>query len=104
MKKIPRKKSKSAASLPIRLAVQKLKTRFAPRKSQPKNEIVSKAHYPVRPISVQSPVNPHVFINPSVEFELPAQYGQNKLVLLVRDPWWVYAYWEVTDSKRREGD
>ena len=27
---------------------------------------------------------------------LPRRYGTTKLVLLVRDPWWLYAYWEVT--------
>jgi hypothetical protein len=29
---------------------------------------------------------------------LPMRYGEDKLVLLVRDPWWIYAYWEVTDK------
>lgn len=28
--------------------------------------------------------------------ELPAQYGEDKITLLVRDPQWVYAYWEIT--------
>jgi len=27
--------------------------------------------------------------------ELPAQYGVDKMVLLVRDPWWLYTYWEL---------
>jgi hypothetical protein len=27
--------------------------------------------------------------------ELPSGYGQDKMVLQVRDPWWVHAYWEV---------
>ncbi len=27
--------------------------------------------------------------------ELPTNYGDNKLVLMVRDPWWIFAYWEV---------
>ena len=35
-------------------------------------------------------------------FELPAAYGDNKLVLLVRDPWWLYAYWETTPERERE--
>jgi len=30
--------------------------------------------------------------------ELPSEYGQDKLVLLVRDPWWIYAYWELTSQ------
>ena len=27
--------------------------------------------------------------------ELPSQYGQDKLILQVRDPWWIHSYWEV---------
>ena len=27
--------------------------------------------------------------------ELPTNYGDNKLVLMVRDPWWIFAYWEI---------
>jgi len=30
--------------------------------------------------------------------ELPERYGEDRLVLLVRDPWWAYAWWEVTDA------
>lgn len=33
---------------------------------------------------------------------IPACYGENKLVLLVRDPWWLYAYWEVTKARQEE--
>jgi hypothetical protein len=39
---------------------------------------------------------------PSSGFSLPSQYGEDKAVLMVRDPWWLYAYWEVTP--RREGE
>jgi len=28
--------------------------------------------------------------------ELPWGYGQDKIVLQVRDPWWIHAYWEIT--------
>lgn len=31
---------------------------------------------------------------------LPDTYGDTKLVLLVRDPEWVYAYWEICDETR----
>jgi hypothetical protein len=27
--------------------------------------------------------------------ELPYQYDQDKIVLQVRDPWWIHAYWEL---------
>ncbi len=32
--------------------------------------------------------------------ELPGGYGEDKIVLQVRDPWWVHAYWEVTWETR----
>lgn len=31
---------------------------------------------------------------------LPEEYGISRLVLLVRDPWWVHAYWRLTTSDR----
>ncbi len=30
--------------------------------------------------------------------ELPPQYSKDTLVLQVRDPWWLFAYWEVTPA------
>lgn len=30
--------------------------------------------------------------------ELPSYYDQDKIVLLVRDPWWIYAYWQIKGS------
>ncbi len=30
--------------------------------------------------------------------ELPLGYGHDKIVLLVRDPWWLYSYWEVANE------
>ncbi|MFH1406984.1 MAG: DUF4912 domain-containing protein [Candidatus Omnitrophota bacterium] len=34
------------------------------------------------------------------EKELPEGYGDTKIILLVRDPWWLYAYWEITEEKK----
>jgi len=28
-------------------------------------------------------------------FSFPSGYGDHKIVLLIRDPWWIHAYWEV---------
>ena len=33
---------------------------------------------------------------------IPSRYGDNKIVLLVRDPWWIYTYWEVTPERENE--
>lgn len=34
--------------------------------------------------------------------ELPHGYGDNRIVLMVRDPYWAYTYWEITDNKKGE--
>lgn len=36
------------------------------------------------------------------EFDFPHAYGDNRIVLLVRDPHWLHAYWEITENKYRE--
>lgn len=36
------------------------------------------------------------------EETFPHNYGDTRIVLLVRDPRWVHAYWEVTESKYQE--
>jgi len=36
------------------------------------------------------------------DFQFPAGYGDNRIVLIVRDPWWVYAYWEITQDRDGE--
>ena len=36
---------------------------------------------------------------------LPENYGDNKIVVMVRDPWTIYTYWEINkeiESKVRE--
>jgi len=36
------------------------------------------------------------------EFRFPPGYGDNKIVLLVRDPWWAFTYWEIRKDKEDE--
>ena len=31
--------------------------------------------------------------------ELPSHYGETKVVLLVRDPYWLYSYWEIAPQR-----
>ncbi|MFA6431561.1 MAG: DUF4912 domain-containing protein [Candidatus Margulisiibacteriota bacterium] len=35
-------------------------------------------------------------------FEFPAGYGDNRIILLIRDPYWLYSYWEISDGRRNE--
>ena len=34
--------------------------------------------------------------------DLPRFYGEDKIVLLIKDPWWLFAYWEITAGRRKE--
>lgn len=36
------------------------------------------------------------------EPQLPATYGADRLVLLARDPHWLYAYWEISATRQEE--
>jgi hypothetical protein len=52
---------------------------------------------------------PSMVVSRRMVEDLPGGYGENKIVIQVRDSWWVHAYWEVThqtfDSlKSRLGD
>ncbi len=44
------------------------------------------------------------FFTPTPEYaplkeDLPSRYNKDTLVLMVRDPWWVFCYWELTPQK-----
>ena len=34
-------------------------------------------------------------------FSIPTGYGDTRVVLMVKDPWWLYAYWEVQPQTER---
>ncbi len=57
----------------------------------PMQERVEESKYYVGPSA------PQVF--KESDFVFPQGYGQDKAVLLVRDPYWMHAYWEITSSK-----
>lgn len=39
---------------------------------------------------------------PAKSEDLPARYGSDEIVALVKDPYWLHAYWEVTAAKQQE--
>lgn len=34
--------------------------------------------------------------------ELPWTYGESKIIALVRDPYWLFVYWEINQAKKEE--
>lgn len=60
-----------------------------------------------RPASVRAavPAQPRPADAPGASpedlYTLPTGYGQTRIVLMVKDPWWAYAYWEVQPQLER---
>lgn len=48
------------------------------------------------------PDKPLVAADRSTVPELPRSYGIDRMVLMARDPHWLYAYWEITATKQGE--
>lgn len=44
-----------------------------------------------------APPSPKVEVSHRLQ-ELPDNYGDNQIYLLVRDPYWLYAYWEIQED------
>lgn len=103
MRKPSPKKSRSAkktAKKPAR-SVKKIARKITAR-------IVRKSFKKLK-IQKFIPVVSQIFKDPvkdpipnSQGFQFPERYGNDDLVLLVRDPWWIYAYWEVTPQRDHE--
>ncbi|MFA6549454.1 MAG: DUF4912 domain-containing protein, partial [Candidatus Margulisiibacteriota bacterium] len=49
-----------------------------------------------------TPVVPPVSPAPREEFVFPQGYGDNKAVLMVRDPYWLFTYWELRHKEKAE--
>jgi uncharacterized protein len=58
----------------------------------------------IRPVEQAGEVaNPAQAQSPQDEEEkIPDRYNDNKVVLMVRDPYWCYTYWEITDKLLEE--
>ncbi len=39
---------------------------------------------------------------PMPRYTLPSRYNDNRLVLIPRDPWWIHAYWDISEEKIKE--
>ncbi|MCU0651575.1 MAG: DUF4912 domain-containing protein [Candidatus Omnitrophica bacterium] len=59
-----------------------------------KKEVLGTQETTVEKAKFSTPVT--VKTAPRILQELPSRYGQNRIVLQVRDPWWLHTYWEIT--------
>ncbi len=40
-------------------------------------------------------------VAPEPWYDLPQRYGDHRITVMVRDPWWLYAYWEVDPGREQ---
>jgi len=52
--------------------------------------------------SASRPAEPQVHQAPRESFSLPYSYNVTKIVLMVRDPYWAYVYWDIDEAKYKE--
>jgi hypothetical protein len=55
----------------------------------------------VTPVSKRNTVKelPAKIFQSETSIELPVSYGEERLTLMARDPWWVFAYWEIAPDR-----
>ncbi len=96
------------ASKIVEAAKSILKKRTTRKKAAPKKTDAATANKNIaekemRPIESQYSSSPvmHKFIEENKQ-ELPAGYGDNRITIMVRDPYWLHAYWEIPGWKTEE--
>jgi hypothetical protein len=60
----------------------------------------SRSPQPVVPSGPPSAPPPPA-VRPERTFSIPTGYGDTRIVLLVKDPWWLHAYWEIQSETER---
>ena len=75
-------------------AARKVMAAVAPGIEAPRDKAEGSKYYP-RP-------TPYLPPRQWEREELPSKYGDTRIVLMVRDPYWVFAYWEVSDERRMQ--
>ncbi len=106
-KKMIKKSKKSASKKPSRI-FRKIKVNVARRGRKTKKRAARAGALFSQNTSIQTPAAQNTYHSVEVRSntpfspELPLTYGEDRAVLLVRDPWWIFAYWEVTERRRQQ--
>jgi hypothetical protein len=54
------------------------------------------------PYAVRPSTRPAQGVRDAEDFIIPTGYGDHHIVAMVKDPWWIYAYWEIQSHIERE--
>lgn len=104
---------KKPARGPIRRVSAKraVERRRSPRKAPSASAPSKETPFPIRPFEVSPQAPPRTQetvanqrIGQNMQepaFSIPTGYGDNRIVLMVKDPWWLYAYWEIQPAVER---
>ncbi len=104
LKKMTERSKKSPSQkAPVKKGVEKKAfislSRKAKIKEQPvrlKAEVLGSQEVAVERAKFSTPCVPK--FSRVIPHEVPTNYGKDKMVLQVRDPWWLHSYWEVTPA------
>ncbi len=77
-------------------------TKEVPKKGAPKTKIEQEENFLSE--SKEKIEATKFYMGPSIEkreeeFNFPSGYGDHKIIAMVRDPWWLYAYWEISHQE-----
>ncbi len=86
------KKAAQKKTLPRIRQPRIIKARTA-LKAKPQKQAIGVQEIAVETAKFSHPQMPR--ITKAFPQELPSGYGRDRMVLMVRDPWWLYTYWEV---------
>lgn len=99
--KAPKKRAlKKPAKAAARRPVRKMRRRAAPELMgagviEAQRHKAEEAKYYPRPSAYMPP-------RQWEREELPSAYGETRIVIMVRDPHWLFAYWEITDARKMD--
>jgi len=90
-----------------------LRIKSKPAKVESRTKISAKAKIPAavpvqEPNEEQKAVGTKYYVGTAPEYKKPEEftfpqgYGDNKIVVMIRDPWWIFAYWEITHQRENE--
>ena len=89
-------KTISKARSQFKLGLKKKLSPASVSNKQPSKEIPS--FYETAIVDTKFPRSQDTYFAPARLQELPSFYGQDKIILQVRDPRWLHAYWEIREE------
>jgi Uncharacterized protein conserved in bacteria len=96
-----KKSAKTKRKKPVLRVISSLRSRKPPKKTSPKKTIKSNKK-PVKKKPVKKPKFLPIQKKSEAPFidneKLPASYDTTGVTLMVRDPYWIHAFWETTPS------